>query len=128
MGAVVIFGTGIVIVVSIAWLEYRKHTKVLDVLRIYAQRGEEPPAAVIQALTAVSGRPPAPTPAPTPRWWHLAHAAANAVFTAGLGSFAGWRYVETGEAGTLVIVCIFAALFFGAAMAARLVGAYYARQ
>jgi hypothetical protein len=35
MGVVVIFGAAIAIVVSIAWLEYRKHTKVLDVLRIY---------------------------------------------------------------------------------------------
>jgi hypothetical protein len=128
MGAVVIFGTGIIVVVSIAWLEYRKHTNVLDVLRIYAERGEEPPVAVIQALTAVSGKPPTPPPAPTPRSWHLAHVAANAVFTAGLGGFAWWRYVDTGEAGTLVIVCIFAALFFAAGMAARLVGAYYARR
>ena len=66
--------------------------------------------------------------APTPRSWHLAHVAANLVFTAGLGAFARWRYIETGEAGTLVMVCIFAALFFAASMAARLVGAYYARQ
>lgn len=127
MGALVIFGTGIIIVVSIAWLEHRKHMKVLDVLRIYAERREEPPAAVIQALTAVSGRPKTP-PAPTPRPWHLAHAAANVVFTAGLGGFAWWRFVDTGEAGTLVIVCIFAALFFAAGAAARLVGACYARQ
>jgi hypothetical protein len=127
MGALIIFGAAIVIAVSIAWLDYRKHTKVLDVLRIYAQRGEEPPAAVIQALTAVSGKPATPS-APTPRSWHLAHVAANAVFTLGLGGFAWWRYVETGEAGRLMIVSIFAALFFVASMAARLVGAYYARQ
>ena len=127
MGALVIFGSAIVIVVAIAWFEYRKHTKVLDVLRVYAERGEEPPATVVQALTAVSGKSPTPRP-PTPRSWHLAHVAANAVFTAGLGGFAWWRYVETGEAGRLVIGCIFAALFFGASMAARLVGAYYARQ
>jgi hypothetical protein len=127
MGALVIFGTGILIVVSIAWFEYRKHTKVLEVLRIYAERGEEPPAAVVQALTAVAGKPATP-PAPTPRSWHLAHVAANAIFTAGLGAIAWWRYVETGEAGPLVIGAIVAALFFAAAMAARLVGAYYARQ
>ena len=41
---------------------------------------------------------------------------------------AWWRFGQTGEAGTLVIVTIFAALFFAASMAARLVGAYYARQ
>ena len=128
MGALIIFGTGIVIVVSIAWLEYRKHTKVLDVLRIYAERGEEPPATVVQALTAVSGKPPMRPSTPTPRSWHLAHVAANATFTAGLGSFAWWRYMETGEAGTLVIACIFVGLFFAAGMVARLVGAYYARQ
>jgi hypothetical protein len=127
MGALIIFGSGIAIVVSIAWLEYRKHTKVLDVLRIYAERGEEPPAAIIQALTAVSGKLTTP-PKPTPRSSHLAHAAANAVFTVGLGAFAWWRLVDTGEGGTLVIVCIFVALFFAAGMVARLVGAYYCRQ
>lgn len=126
MGALVIFGSGIVIAVSIAWFDYRKHTKVLDVLRIYAERREEPPATVLQALTAVSGKPPTPS-APTPRSWHLAHVAANVVFTAGLGAIARWRYLDTGEAGTLVVVCIFAALFFAASTAARLVGAYYAR-
>ena len=62
MGALVILGSGIVIVVSIAWLDYRKHTKVLDVLRIYAERGNEPPAAVIQALTAVARRQLNPPP------------------------------------------------------------------
>ena len=92
---------------------------------IKLERGEDPPAPVVQALTAVSGRPPAPH-APTPRSWHLAHVAANTVFTAGLGGFAWWRFTETGDAGTLVIICIFAALFFAAATAARLVGAYYA--
>jgi hypothetical protein len=126
MGALIIFGTGVIIVVSIAWLEYRKHTKVLDVLRVYAERGEEPPAAVVQALTAVFGKPATP-PAPTPRSWHLAHVAANAVFTVGLAGFARWRWAESGETGTLVIVTVLAALFFAAAMAARLVGAYYAR-
>ena len=126
-GLIVIFGSAIVIVMSIAWLDYRKHTKVLDVLRVYAERGEEPPPAVVQAVTGVSGRSAAPA-APTPRSWHLAHVAANAVFTAGLGGFAWWRFGQTGEAGTLVIVTIFAALFFAASTAARLVGAYYARQ
>jgi hypothetical protein len=126
-GLIVIFGSGIVIVVSIAWLDYRKHTKALDVLRVYAERREEPPAAVVQALTAGSGKPATPR-GPTPRSSHLAHAAANVVFTAGLGAFAWWRYVDTGEAGKLVIFAIFAALFFGASTAARLVGAYYARE
>lgn len=123
-----IFGTGIVIAVSIAWFEYRKHAKALDVLRIYAERGQEPPEAVVQALMAISPRAPAKPAAPTPRSWHLAHVAANGVFTAGLGGLAWWRHGETGEAGTLVIVSILAALFFAAAVAARLVGAYYARQ
>jgi hypothetical protein len=126
MGLLIIFGSGIVIAVAIAWLDYRKHTKVLDVLRIYAERQEEPPAAVVQALTAVFGKPATPR-APASRAWHLTHAAANAVFTAGLSGFAWWRTAATGEAGTLVIVVIFVALFFAAAMAAQLVGAYYAR-
>ena len=51
-----VFGAGAVISVSIVWMEYRRRTRALDVLRAYAERGEEPPASVIEALTIVSGR------------------------------------------------------------------------
>ena len=130
---VLVFGTGIAIAVGIAWFDHRTRTRALDVLRVYAERGEEPPSSVIQALTSVSGFPKAPPPAdnedrlgrPRTRGSFLAHAAADAVFAAGFFGFVWWRYTDLGEASTGVMVSIFVGLYFAASMTARLVGAYY---
>ena len=87
-----------------------------------------------QALTWVSGFPKAPPPTdnkdrfgrPRTRGGFLAHAAANAVFAAGLSGLAWWRISASGEPGRGDIVAILAALFFAASVAAQLVGALYA--
>jgi hypothetical protein len=131
-----IMGTGITIPVLISWFDHRTRTGALEVLRVYAERGEEPPSSVTQALTWVSGWPrKAPDPTdytrdrlgrPRTRGGFLAHAAANTVFAAGFSTFAWWRYSDLGEASTGVIVSIFVGMFFAASMAAQLVGAYYA--
>ena len=125
-----IFGTGIAIPVSIAWLEHRTRTRGLETLRIYAERGEEPPASVIEAVTNVTnvyGRPPQPWPAtPQTRGNHLAHAAASTVIAAGLAALVWWRVSAYGEKGVGIIVGILVALFFAGGVAARLVYAYYA--
>jgi hypothetical protein len=123
-----VLATAIAIPVAIAWLEHRKYLRMLDVLRAYAERGEEPPPPVVQALTAISGRPPDAAPAPKPRSWWLAHIAANSIFTIGFSGLAWWRFTEAGETGTLVIVCFFLALFFAASVAAQVVFAYNARR
>jgi hypothetical protein len=133
---ILIFGTGIAIAVSIAWFDHRTRWKALEVLRVYAQRGEEPPPSVTQALTWVSGWPrKAPDPTdytrdrlgrPVTRGGYLTHAAANAVFAAGFSGFVWWRYSDVGEASTGVMIAIFVGLFFAASVAAQLVGAYYA--
>jgi hypothetical protein len=130
----VVFGAGVAIAISIFWFDHRTRTRALDVLRTYAERGEEPPASVIQALTSVSGWARQPDAAqkrdrigrPRTRGGFLAHAAANTIFAAGLSALAWWRISASGEAGTGVIVAILAALFFAASVAAQLVGAYYA--
>jgi hypothetical protein len=130
---VLVFGTGIAIALGIAWFDHRTRTKAIDVLRVYAERGEEPPSSVIQALTSVSGFPKAPPPPdnqdrlgrPRTRGSFLAHAAADAVFAAGLSGFAWWRYTDLGEASTGVMISIFVGLYFAASTTARLVGAYY---
>jgi hypothetical protein len=126
----IIFGTGCAIPVSIAWLEHRTRTKGLDTLRIYADRGEEPPASVLEAVTNVTnvyGRPPHSGPArPQTRENHLAHAAASTVIAAGLAGLVWWRVSAYGEKGTWIIIGILAALFFAGSVAARLVYAYYA--
>lgn len=138
MGLVVVIlvlGTGITIPVLVSWFDHRTRTRALEVLRVYAERGEEPPASVTQALTWVSGWPrKAPDAAdnrdrlgrPRTRGGFLAHAAANTIFAAGFSWFAWWRYSDLGEASTGVIVSILVAMFFAASVAAQLVGAYYA--
>jgi hypothetical protein len=128
-------GTGIVIAVLGSWFDHRTRTRALEVLRVYAERGQEPPASVTQALTWVSGWPRMAPDAndnrdrlgrPRTRGGFLAHAAANMVFASGFSWFAWWRYSDLGEASTGVIVSILVALFFAASVAAQLVGAYYA--
>lgn len=133
---IVVMWTGVAVPLSFIWFDHRTRTKALDVLRVYAERGEEPPPSVTQALTGVSGWPrKAPDPTadtrdrlgrPRTRGSFLAHAAANTVFAAGFSSLAWWRFSATGEASTGVIVAILVALFFAASVAAQLVGAYYA--
>src|SRR5262245_5225986 len=121
-----VFGTGATIAVSVTWFEYRTRTRALDVLRVYAERGEEAPAPVLQALVHVSGRPPYTPPKVPTRANHLAHAAGNACLAAGLAGLAWWRISAFGEHGAGVVVALLAALFFAGGLAARLVGAYYA--
>ena len=131
-----VMGTGITIPVLISWFDHRTRTRALEVLRVYAERGEEPPVSVTQALTWVSGWPKTSTlPAtdstdrigrPRTRGGFLAHAAANTVFATGFMGFAWWRYADLGEASTGVMVSIFVGMFFAASVAAQLVGAHYA--
>lgn len=131
-----VMGLGVSIPILISWFEHRTRTRALDVLRAYAERGEEPPPSVTQALMSVSGWPKAPLPRPDDnkdrigrprtRGGFLAHAAANTVFAAGFSWFAWWRYTDLGQASTGVIVSILVAMFFAASVAAQLVGAYYA--
>jgi len=126
-----VFSAGTVITISILWLQLRGRMKALDVLRAYAERGEEPPVQVIEALTNVSGRTPPATAVPaTPqtRGGHLAHAATNAVLAAGLAGLAWWRISAFGETGAGVCIALLAALFFTAGLATRLVRAYYAHE
>ena len=52
-----VLATGITIPVLISWFDHRTRTRALEVLRVYAERGEEPPVSVTQALTWVSGWP-----------------------------------------------------------------------
>ena len=132
---IIVFGTGIAIAVSIAWFDHRTRTRALDVLRVYAERGEEPPSSVLQALTYVSGwprfKPEAPhnrdrIGRPHTRGSFIAHAAADTIFAGGFSGIAWWRYSELGETSAGVIVLAVVALYFAASATARTVGAYYA--
>ena len=123
-----VFGTGITIPVTIAWFEHRTRKRGLDTLRIYAERGEEPPASVIEAVTRVTNvwgnqsHPPLP---PQTRANHLAHAAASTVIAIGLAGLVWWRVSVYDAEGAGVIFGSLVALFFAGSVAARLVYAYY---
>jgi hypothetical protein len=128
-----VFGTGITIPVTIAWFEHRTRKRGLDTLRIYAERGEEPPASVIDAVTRVTnvwGNPQHPWSAtprpPQTRANHLAHAAASTVIAIGLAGLVWWRVSVYDAKGAGVIFGSLVALFFAGSVAARLVYAYYA--
>jgi len=126
----IIFGTGIVIAVSIAWLEHRTRVKALDVLKAYAQRGEEPPASIVEAVAAVSSGQrisarPGPVPIPT-RTEQIGVFAAMVVAALGSAGIVWWRILHEGEPGALAILAAFATVFFSMASAARLVSLFYA--
>ena len=132
-------GAGISVPITGLWLDHRRRTRALDILRVYAERGEEPASSVLNGLMTVASPWASPSipkagdsdnrdriGRPRTRGGFLAHAAANAVFAAGFSGFAWWRYTDLGEASTGVIVSILVAMFFAASLAAQLVGAYYA--
>jgi hypothetical protein len=132
-----VFGTAITIPVSIAWFEHRTRNRGLDTLRLYAERGEEPPASVIEAVTKVTNVYGNPThswgnsthsqpPKPQTRANHLAHAAASTVIAIGLAGIVWWRVTAYDENGAWIIIGSLAALFFAGSVVARLVYAYYA--
>ena len=114
------------------WVEYRSRSKALHVLRVYAEKGQEPPASVMGALTVATASreptasaPPRLLPAPT-REHHLAHLAGSLVCAVGAVGIAWWRWPADGNPGPLVIWAVVIAIFFAGGVAARLVGVWTA--
>ena len=112
------------------WVEHRSRGQALDVLRVYAEKGQEPPASVISAVSTVAsaGAPFMPPPAgafsrPT-RANHLAHVAGSVVCGLGAAAIAWWRMPDDGEPGAVVIWAVIFAIFFAGSVAARLVGVF----
>ena len=115
------------------WVEYRSRSQALDVLRVYAEKGQEPPASVTSAIAAFAS-PSAPfiNAAPAPagafsrptRENHLAHVAGSVVCGLGAAWIAWWRMPANGEPGALVIWMVVIAIFFAGSVAARLVGVF----
>lgn len=120
--------TGVSIVLGIAWLQHRSRGKALDLLRTYAEKGEDPPASVVEALDAIAAWGPGPkrrtalTPKPT-RTDHLTHVAGSTVISLGSSWVVWWRMPDEGEPGALVIFAVIVAIFFAGGAAARLVAA-----
>lgn len=119
-----------------AWMEHRSRSQALDVLRVYAQKGEEPSASVTQAIIAVgSSRTPGFGPWPAPgagagagagcpptRAHHMARLATNIVAVVGWVGIAWWRMPADGEPTGLVTFSVIAAIFFTGLVVAHLVG------
>src|SRR5678816_147419 len=86
-----VFAAFALIPVSYFWFDHRTRTRGLDTLRVYAERGEEPPSSVIEAVTRVTNPWGNPTPRPPQsRANHLAHAAASTVIAVGLAALVWW--------------------------------------
>lgn len=115
------------------WVEYRSRSQALGVLRVYAEKGQEPPASVTGAIAAVaSAGAPFANAAPAPagavsratRENHLAHLAGSVVCGLGAAAIAWWRMPDNGAPGPLVMWAVVVAIFFAGSAAARLVGVF----
>ncbi len=125
----IVFSTGTVIALGVTWLQSRPKMRMIEVLRAYAEKGEEPPPGVVEALGKLSW--PFPPPQPPRRQGradHLAHFAGSFGLAVGAGLVILWRWPREAQyPGWLLITAVFVAVFFTAAAAARLVGALTTR-
>jgi hypothetical protein len=115
------------IVVTVLWMSFQARLRSIDVLKAYAERGEEPPAQVLDAVERIN-RPGAPLKPPT-RGDHLTHLAGSVVLAVGLAGVAWWLAPSpAGGWGRLfVILAVLGAVFFAGSAAARLTAALVTR-
>jgi hypothetical protein len=120
-----IFAFALILFVTIAWLQNLPKMKMIAILKTYAEKGEEPPAGVLEAMGNIRGpsAPPQP-PRKQTRADHLAHFAGSLGLALGAGFVIAWRWpLDSQHPGKLLVVAICVAVFFTASAAARLVGA-----
>ena len=115
------------------WVDYQSRSRALDVLRVYAEKGQEPPASVTSAIGIfASDRRPSIHAAPASKGHcsrptrenHLAHVAGSVVCAIGAAGIAWWRMPSEGAPGALVMWAVVIAIFFAGSAAARLVGVF----
>ena len=114
------------IVIFTLWMPFKAKLKAIDVLKVYAERGQEPPASVVDAVNQIGRPPPPPAPRVQSRAEHLTHVAASVVLSIGAGGVAWWRAHQPVPGG-LMVWALIVAIFFAAAAAARLVAAISTR-
>ena len=128
----IVFTAGTIIPIAVTWLQQRTKMRAIEMLKIYAQRGEEPPASVLDAVNRINwpfptGATPPPAPKPLrdqPRREHLMHLAGNVGLAIGSALVIWWLATDPHpRLEWLMITAIFTAIFFSASAAARLVGA-----
>jgi hypothetical protein len=126
---VTVFTFGAVIAISVTWLQNRPKMKAIEVLKAYAERGEEPPAGVAEAVAKINWPFPAP-PAPhvATRGEHLQHVAGSLGLALGALAVIWWQApTQHDHPGWLLITAVFVAIFFTASAAARIVAALTTR-
>lgn len=119
--------TGVLIVLIISWFDHRTRRKGLELLRAYADRGEDPPESMVEALAAISAwghpKPKVSPPSDVTRNGHFRHVAGSTVIALGSAWLAWWLMPEDGAPGGMVIFAVIVAIFFAGGAAARLVAA-----
>jgi hypothetical protein len=98
------------------WNEFSRQKKALEVLKVYAEKGQEPPESVMQVLGQAS------TPKARNRRNPWSGAAFFGVLSAGFGALAAWTYFGSGPA-QFVTGWTIAAIALGALCASNLVAA-----
>ncbi len=71
------------------WNEFSRQKKALEVLKVYAEKGTEPPASVLDVLTRASVSRPR-------RGGSMASAVFFGMLAAGFGGLAVWTYLNDG--------------------------------
>jgi hypothetical protein len=113
----VLFLPGIILGLFATWTSYRTRSRGMDALKAYAERGEEPPASLLEAI-----RPSAtPQPRRQSRGEALSHGAFSVVMAAGSAGLAWW-WSQSG-AGGLAPLAVVTAVVFAAISLSMLVAA-----
>jgi hypothetical protein len=111
----------------------KKAEKAAEILKIYAERGQEPPQELSDAVITLAGGWPRPKATPAlprqeTRGRHLADFARDIVVAAGAAGIAWWRSPGPGEhPGTVMTLGIVVALIFTAGAVWHLVTALQMR-
>lgn len=98
------------------WNEYSRQKKALEVLKVYAEKGQEPPESVLEVLTRAS------TPTPRRSRSALSRAVFFGVLTVGFAFMAVWTHANSGPF-QFVTGWSIAAIALGALCASNLVAA-----
>lgn len=111
-----------------SWMDYRRHHDRLGLLRTYAEKGQEPPAELLQSITrndSMEAWGMSDSPEKTARgdsWGWPANVALFTVLAAGF-SYASWEdFFGVGEAFTIV------AFVMGGMAIAFLIGGIFTRR
>jgi hypothetical protein len=105
------------------WNEFSRQKKALEVLKIYAEKGQEPPDSVMRVLNQASS----PRQRGGDRGNPLAGAAFFGVLSAGFAAMALWTYFNNGPQ-QFITGWVIAAIALGALFASHLVRAIMARR